>query len=91
MPDFSENPHHERENGYGIAFWKDNTAANRDTANRAVVYTGPPGMPYPEFTFSLPNQRHDMEKLISALQKAFAAGIYAGKEEVRRALGVPSR
>lgn len=84
-------PHRRQARSHGVAFWNDNTASNEEEANRAVVYTGPPGMPYPEFTFKLPDQRRDMEKLESMLMKAFSSGIYAGKEEIRDALGIQRR
>jgi hypothetical protein len=84
----NDKPHRRHGNGYGVAFWKGNVASNEEEADRAVIYSGAPGMPYPEFNFELPAQLHEMTKMEAALQKAFASGVYAGKAEVRKVLGV---
>mgnify|MGYP001561979998 CR=1 FL=1 len=72
MPINNEKPHRRLGPGYGIAFWNSDNASNEEEATRAVVYTGPPGMPYPEFNFALPAERHEMERLERALAKAYA-------------------
>lgn len=81
-------PHHRRERSHGVCFWNGNTAGNEDNATRAVVYLGPPGMPYPEFEFAWPEGRHAVEKFERALGKAFDRGVYAAKKEIRDVLGV---
>ena len=86
-----QKPHRRYGNGYGIAFWSGNGASNEESANRAVVYTGAPGMPYPEMQFSLPDEQRRMEDLERMLQKAFAAGDAHARKEIRDALGVPAR
>src|SRR5690349_13436730 len=81
-----EKPHRRYGNGYGVAFWRDNSASNEEGANRAVVYTGAPGMPYPEMSFLLPEQRRQMEDLERMLAKAFAAGDASAREDIRKCL-----
>lgn len=87
----NEKPHHRRLDSHGVAFWKGNAASNEDNADRAVVYCGSPGMPYPEFEFKLPDQRYEMERLERGLMKAFERGVYSAKAEIRSVLGVPTR
>lgn len=84
-----DKPHRRHANGYGVSFWKGNTASNEEEADRAVVYCGAPGTPYPEFVFSLPSQRHEMETLERAFIKVFVSGAYSAKAEIRNVLGVP--
>ncbi|WP_454629439.1 hypothetical protein [Bradyrhizobium cenepequi] len=87
----SEKPHRRNGRGYAVAFWKANMASNEDDADRAIVYAGPPGMPYPEIEFRLPEQRPHMEKLERMLSKVFDRGIEAAKAEIRGVLGVLAR
>jgi hypothetical protein len=84
----AEKPHHRQTRSHGVCFWNGNTAGNEDNATRAVVYLGPPGMPYPEFEFKWPEQKYEVEKLERALLKAYERGIYAAKQEIREVLGV---
>lgn len=87
----ADTPHRIRDTGYGIAFWNGNMASNEAEATRAVVYVGPPGMPYPEFKFDLPAQKVEMEQLTRAFIKIFESGVYAGKKEIRDVLGITER
>ena len=87
----NDKPHHRYGKGYGISFWRDGTASNEESATRAVVYTGPPGMPYPEIKFSLPNECRKMEDLERMLQKVFQAGDAHARQEIRHALGISLR
>jgi len=82
-------PHRRYGSGYGVSFWRGNTASNEKDADRVVVATGAPGMPYPEMHFSLPAERHEFENLERMLEKAFAAGDANARQEIRSALGVP--
>lgn len=89
MSDISnDKPHHRHGHGYGVSFWRDGAASNEESATSAIVYTGSPGMPYPEFHFDLPGQKFEMEKLERALMKAFKAGDAQARQEIRNALGV---
>lgn len=89
---FSDEKPHRRHTEYsGVAFWKGNSAANEDDADRAVVYTGPPGMPYPQFEFKWPEQRHEVDKIEAALYKAFERGRWSAKKEIRDVLGINER
>jgi hypothetical protein len=87
----NEKPHHRYGNGYNVSFWRGNTASNEESATRAIVYTGAPGMPYPDVKFSLPDERRKMEDLEQMLQNSFAAGDAHARHEIRRALGITTR
>lgn len=87
----NDKPHHRYGNGYGVSFWRGNSASNEESATRAVVYTGAPGMPYPEVKFSLPDERRKMEDLERMLHKAFAAGDAHARDDIRRVLGAAAR
>lgn len=89
----NEKPHQRYGNGYNVSFWRDGSASNEENATHAIVYSGAPGMPYPEMKFSLihDDERHEMEKLERMLQKAFKAGDAQARKEIRDALGVQSR
>lgn len=87
----NEKPHRQHAEYYDVAFWNGNSASNEDEATRVVVYTGSPGMPYPEFEFKWPEQKHEVEKLQHALGKAFKRGIWVAKKEIRDVLGVVGR
>jgi hypothetical protein len=92
MSDITElKPHRRYGNGYGVVFWCGGTASNEESATHATVYTGAPGMPYPEKHFDLPAERYEMESLEHMLQKAFAAGDAHARQEIRDALGVSHR
>lgn len=92
MSDISElKPHSRHGNGYGVTFWCGGSASNEEGATSATVYTGVPGMPWPEVYFKLPDERLQMENLERMLQKAFAAGDAHARQEIRDALGVPRR
>lgn len=86
-----EKPHRRYGNGYGVVFWRDGTASDEENANRATVYTGAPGMPYPEVHFSLPSEEYQMQNLERMLAKAFAAGDAHARQEIRDALGISRR
>lgn len=88
MPFSASKPHHRMSPSHGVCFWNGNAAGNEDDATRAVVYLGAPGMPYPEFEFEWPAQKHAVELLERALGKAFERGVYAAKQEIRNVLGV---
>lgn len=88
---FSTDKPHRRHTEYsGVVFWDGNSAGNEDNATRAVVYTGAPRMPYPEFEFEFkwPEQKAEVEKLERALGKAFERGVSAAKKKIRDVLGV---
>lgn len=84
----NEKPHRRYGNGYGVAFWRNNSASNEESANRAVVCTGAPGMPYPEISFAIPGERAKMADLERMLQNAFSAGDAHARQEIRDALGI---
>lgn len=84
-------PHHRRGNGYGVSFWAKGAASNDESADNAIVYCGPPGMPYPEFRFKLPDESFEMQRLEHALTRAFKAGDHHARAEIREVLGVRER
>lgn len=86
-----EKPHRRHGNGYGVAFWRGGSASNEESADNATVYTGAPGMPYPEVHFSLPAELHQMQNLERMLAKAFASGDAHARQEIRDALGLSPR
>ena len=89
----NEKPHHRYGKGYNVSFWRDGAASNEESATHAIVYTGAPGMPYPDVKFSLihADERRQMEDLEIMLQNSFAAGDAHARQEIRKVLGIVPR
>lgn len=76
--------------GLRISYWRRDgggiLACDKTEAMRASVC--PIGKHYPEFTFDLPDQKNDLEKLLVVAATCERSGDYKARAEIRAALGV---
>lgn len=82
--------HTEHLYGLRISYWRREAggvlACDKTDAMRANV--SPIGKHYPEFTFDLPGQKNDLEKLLVLAATCERVGDYKARAEIRAALGV---
>ncbi len=91
MTDITEtNPHREYFETHQRVYYKGFTAAGKAQADRVELQQHHPGHGMVRLAeFEWPRQEHDLDRLVSALDRAYAAGKAAKAQELRQALGIP--
>lgn len=83
--------HREYVHGLQISYWRDmpdgvRVAADKTEAINARI--SPLGKHWPEFSFDLPDDKADMEKLLTLASMCEAHGDFEARKQIRDVLGV---